>query len=263
MKNIPHDYYIKFSDPKVSEDVLDFHNKGNFTIHDCVKNISSLHNLPEHLLSDLTGNELQIYPDMDITTNEPILDTLATSSPLYRNQSCDFFDASGIAFESIKKLISPLLRKDETTNKRGYPSAGALYSVEVFCCSLSPDNTWPCSEKILHLLPNSRKFEVIQDSFDNSLLTEAILPQGHKIGNPSVAIIYAMYIPKTLFKYRYRGYRLALMEIGSMYMLADLQCKHLNLKSRQWSGYTDNMLCRALGLNPTLFFPSCVHLIGG
>jgi SagB-type dehydrogenase family enzyme len=263
MINIPHDYYIKLLDQKVNEEVLEFHNKGNFTLHECVSNISLLHNLPAHLLSDLTGNELQIYPDMDITTKGPTLDPLAPSSPLYRNQSCDYFDGTGIAFESITQLLSPLLKKDETSYRRGYPSAGALYSVEVFCCSLSPHNTWPCPEKILHLLPNSRKLEIVQDSHNNSTIIEAILPKGNKIGTPSLAIVYTIYMPKTLFKYRYRGYRLALMEAGSMYMLVDLQCKHVNLKSRQWSGYTDNMLCRAMGLNPTLFYPSCVQLIGG
>jgi SagB-type dehydrogenase family enzyme len=263
MKNIPHDYYLKFLDQKVIEDTLEFHNKGNFTIHDCVQNISLLHNLPPQLLSELTGNELQLYPDMDITTKGVTLEALEPTSPLHRNQSCDFFDDRDITFESIKQLISPLLRIGENTHKRGYPSAGALYSVEIFCCSLSPKNTWPCPEKILHLLPHSRKFETIQGSYDTSLIKEAILPTGSKIGNPSLAIIYVMYMPKALFKYRYRGYRLALMETGSIYMLVDLQCKHLNIKSRQWSGYTDNMLCKAIGLNPTLFFPACVHLIGG
>jgi SagB-type dehydrogenase family enzyme len=263
MKNIPHDYYLKFLDQKVMEDTLEFHSKGNFTIHDCVKNISILHNLPPQTLSDLTGNELQLYPDMDITTKGETLNALEPTSPLHRNQSCDFFDDQNITFDLIKKLISPLLRISKDTHKRGYPSAGALYSVEVFCCSLSPKNTWPCPEKILHLLPHSRKFEIMQGSYDANSIKEAILPKGSKIGNPSLAIVYVMYMPKTLFKYRYRGYRLALMETGSIYMLIDLQCKHLNIKSRQWSGYTDNMLCKVIGLNPTLFFPACVQLIGG
>jgi SagB-type dehydrogenase family enzyme len=263
MKNIPHDYYLKLLDPIVYEDTLEFHCKGNFTIHDCVRNISRLHNLQPKLLADLTGNELQLYPDMDITLNDSPLETLYTTNPLHRDFSCDFFDGFSATFESIKQLISPLLSKNKNTHKRGYPSAGALYPVEVFCCSLSPFNIWPCPEKVLHLLPNSRKFEVLQDSHDITPLKDAILPTGNGIGNPSHAIVYMMYMPKTLFKYRYRGYRLALMETGSMYMLVDLQCKALKLKSRQWSGYTDNMVCKALGLNPTLFYPSCVQFIGG
>lgn len=228
-----------------------------------VRNISRLHNLQPKLLADLTGNELQLYPDMDITLSGPLLGMLGTLNPLRRDSSCNFFNGGSVTFEAIISLISPLITKNDDSHKRGYPSAGALYPVEVFCCSLSPMNVWPCPEKVLHLLPNSRKFEILQDSYDIAPLTDAILPTGNGIGNPSHAIIYMMYMPKTLFKYRYRGYRLALMETGSMYMLVDLQCKALKLKSRQWSGYTDNMVCRALGLNPTLFYPSCVQFIGG
>lgn len=263
MKNIPHDYYLKIVDPIIYEDTLTFHSKGNFILHECVKNISLLHNLQPQLLADLTGNELQLYPDMDVTIKGHPLENLANENPLHRDCSCDFFDGTALTFESVKQIIRPLLTKSKNTSKRGYPSAGALYPVEVFCCSLSPSNIWPCPEKILHLLPNSRKFEILQDSRKINSLVEAILPIGNSIGNPSHAIIYMMYMPKTLFKYRYRGYRLALMETGSMYMLVDLQCKALKLKSRPWSGYTDNMVCKAMGLNPTLFYPSCIQLIGG
>ncbi|MGJ7518478.1 SagB/ThcOx family dehydrogenase [Pseudomonas baetica] len=263
MKNIPHDFYLKFLDPKVYDDTLNFHSKGNFTIHECVKNISCLHNLPPQLLADLTGNELHLYPDMDITLEGHTLESLRIENSLHRDHSCDFFDGSSVDFESVKQIVKPLLTKNNNTSKRGYPSAGALYPVEVFFCSLLSSNTWPCTEKVLHLLPNSRKFEILQGCLETSPLVEAILPNGSSVGNPSHAIIYMMYLPKALFKYRYRGYRLALMETGSMYMLVDLQCKALKFKSRPWSGYTDNMVCKAMGLNPTLFYPSCIQLIGG
>ncbi|NUT78562.1 SagB/ThcOx family dehydrogenase [Pseudomonas sp. C1C7] len=263
MKNIPHDFYLKFLDQKVYDDTLNFHTKGNFTTHECVRNISCLHNFQPQLLGDLTGNELQLYPDMDITLEEHALENLSIESPLHRDHSCDFFDGTTVDFELIKQVVKPLLTKSTNSSKRGYPSAGALYPVEVFCCSLSSSNIWPCPEKVLHLLPSSRKFEILQGSQETNLLMEAILPTGNSVGNPSHAIIYMMYLPKTLFKYRYRGYRLALMETGSMYMLVDLQCKAIKLKSRPWSGYTDNMVCRALSLNPTLFYPSCIQLIGG
>lgn len=263
MKNIPHDLYIKFIDPEIFEDILNFHSKGNFTIHECVGNVSRLHNLQPQLLADLTGNELRLYPDMNLTLNEPVIEHLIIENPLQRDFSCDFFDGCSATFESITQIIRPLIIKSKKTHKRGYPSAGALYPVEVFCCSLLPSNIWPCHEKILHLLPGSRKFEILQNSQSIESLVKAILPKGNEIGNPSHAIIYMMYMPKTVFKYRYRGYRLALMETGSMYMLVDLQCKALKLKSRPWSGYTDNMVCKAMGLNPTLFYPACVQLIGG
>ena len=93
-------------------------------------------------------------------------------------------------------------------------------------------------------------------------LKAALLSSPNAIGAPGLAIIYTIYMPKNLFKYRYRGYRMALMEVGSIYMLVELQAKALGLGCRLWSAYTDSMLCKALGINPALFFPVCVHFIG-
>lgn len=263
MKSIPHDFYLKFLDPATLEDVQHFHNKANFTIHESVKNTTYLHNIQEETLKKLTGNELQIYPDMQLLLNHSRLLPLPEESDLSRDNSCNFFKSQNIEFKKIEKIFSPLITKKLSTHNRGYPSGGALYPVEVFCCNLLEQNIeWPCKENILHLLPNSRTFEKTQGSEDISLLQRAILPEGSTIGSPPLAIIYSCYMPKTLFKYRHRGYRLAMMEVGSMYMLLDLQCKKLGLASRIWSAYTDNMLTKCLGLNPTLFYTACVQFIG-
>lgn len=262
MKTIPHDYYLKFLDPEVLDEILHFHNKGNFTLHESVENISYLHNLSDECLRDLTGNELRLYPDMEIVLPKRYIGQPIRRDPLARNPSCELFSGDDIPFDTIAELMTPLLCK-ENSHKRGYPSAGALYPIEVFCCSLSDKNkTWPCNEKILHLLPSSRCFEILQHSENIDNLIEAILPKGTDMGNPSMALIYIAYIPKTLFKYRYRGYRLALLEAGSMYMLIDLKCKALNLQSRLWSGFTDHMVCKSMGLNPSIFYPICVNFLG-
>lgn len=102
----------------------------------------------------------------------------------------------------------------------------------------------------------------MQTNCSTQKIRKAILSNIEDIGSPSIALIYVAYLPKTLFKYRYRGYRLALMEAGSMYMLIELQVAALHLSCRLWSGYTDHMLSKAIGLNPALFNPICVHLIG-
>jgi len=260
MKNIPHDYYLRFLDSVVHEQVLDFHNKGNYIIHEAFKNSTALHFIDAKYLTALTGNELKLYPDLDISLP---LKTTEESGCLYRNDSCESFINQNIDFSTIEKLVNPLTAKNINNYKRGYPSGGALYPIEVFVCSLMDDeSTWPCPEKILHLLPQSAKFEIMQDTACTKELRSAILSAPGNIGSPSVAIIYAAYLPKTMFKYRYRGYRLALMEAGSMYMLIELQAKKLKLRSRLWSAYTDTMVCKAIGWNPAVFLPLCVHFVG-
>lgn len=262
MKNIPHDYYLRFIDAAVYDEVLEFHSKGNFTFHKATQERTSLHRLDEKLLGQLTGNELALYPDMDLTV-EFTLSQEDRERSLYRNESCEYFLPLPIDFSDVEKLMCPLLSRSMGSYKRGYPSGGALYPAEIFLCSLTEENpTWPCAGKILHLLPKSRKFEVMQIDIDIQQLKAALLSSSTDIGTPSLAIVYAIYMPKNLFKYRYRGYRMALMEIGSIYMLVELQAKSLGLSCRLWSAYTDSMLCKVLGVNPTLFLPMCVHFIG-
>jgi SagB-type dehydrogenase family enzyme len=261
MKNIPHDYYLRFLDPLVHDEVLDFHSKGNYVIHPDFHNSIHLHSLEEEQLKILTGNELILYPDMHIQL--PMNSKNDIDPALTRNESETFFSGPDIAFETVEKLVMPITALKSNQQKRGYPSAGALYPIEVFVCSLAQDaGDWPCSEKVLHLLPKSKKFEIVLGTENIEDLRTAILPEGSNIGSPSIALIYAAYLPKTLFKYRYRGYRLAAMEVGSIYMLIELSAKSLGLCCRPWSAYTDTMLCRSLKLNPALFVPMCVHYIG-
>lgn len=261
MKNIPHDYYLRFLDPYVHDEVLDFHTKGNYILHPAFQQTTHLHSLTEKQLSTLTGNELKLYPDINL---QIAINPENNSDPaLTRNESAEFFSESEIDFRTVEKLVAPLTALQTNNSKRGYPSAGALYPAEVFICSLGQNNrSWPCTEKILHLLPGSKKFEIVLGTENIDNLRTAILPKGSNIGSPSIALIYTVYLPKVLFKYRYRGYRLGTMEIGSIYMLMELSAKSLNLRCRPWSAFTDTMLCKALKLNPALFVPMCVHYIG-
>lgn len=260
---ISHDYYLKFLANDVFEETLSFHSKGNFTIHRSTKHFTTLHHLSESELKTLTGNEIKLYPDIATEHDQHHIPQINTEHPLSRNESCNEFFGQSIPFQNIGKLLSPLLGKPEHKFKRGYPSGGALYPVEVFCCNLSSKNTdWPKNQNILHLLPRSRKFEPLASNINTNTLLQAITPGPSDIGSPSAAIIYFMYLPKSLFKYRYRGYRLALMEAGSMYMLIDLRCKELHLQNRMWSGFSDYQITKTLKLNPALFLPLCVQLIG-
>jgi SagB-type dehydrogenase family enzyme len=261
MKTIPHDYYLKFMDPKVFEHVQNFRNKENYTLHEAFEDITYLHQLNEEQLDLLCTNELSLYPDLGLTQALP--ENIKKINTSYRNESCDFFEPSTLDFSTIQQLIATLLTKKANSKKRNYPSGGALYPIETFICSLNDENEdWPHPQKILHLLPASKSLEIMQNSCSTQHLKKTILSNIQSVGSPSIALIYVAYLPKTLFKYRYRGYRLALMEVGSIYMLIELRAASLGLNCRLWSGYTDHMLSKAIGLNPALFAPMCVHLIG-
>ena len=259
---IPHDHYLKFVENSVLEETLFFHNRGTYTVDKLTGHTSTLHHLRGSELERMTGNELPLdiihTPTMETKLQPP--DRL---HPLTRNDSCEHFNMGSMPFELVKQLLTPLLKKRDSHYGRGYPSGGALYPVEVFCYDLGRRVTdWPLESRLLHLLPSSRCFEAHATNVDDTKLINALTPPCFTLGTPAIAIVYCIYLPKTIFKYRYRGYRLALMEAGSMYMLVDLKCKELNLSNRVWSGFTDHQLTCGLALNPTLFLPACIQYIG-
>lgn len=263
MLNIPHDHYLTLVNPKTYDDTLRFHALGNFCIHPATQNLTKLHSIPPSELELLSGNELHYNLLDDNMIKEQKILPMAKNSPLLRERSCPFFSRRAVTFSTIKSLLSPLTTTNPRSYHRGYPSGGALYPIDVFCCRINPQaEFWPERSDILHLLPESLAFEAILPSRPVDYLKSAILPFENSIGTPYCALIYVAYLPKTLFKYKSRGYRLALMETGSMYMLVDLQCKSLGLKNRVWSGYTDHMVSNALSLNPALALPLCVQFIG-
>lgn len=263
MPTIPHDNYLRLTDPTTYYKTLNFHVQGNFCLHSATQQLTKLHSLSNTEIELLSGNELRYnFLDEGIIQGQKIK-TLPKGSHLLRDQSCDFFSSRPVEFMTLMTLMSPLVAVRPDTYHRGYPSGGALYPIDVFCCRINATNEfWPEESDILHLLPNSLALEAIKPNRPTSYLKEAILPAGNTIGTPYCALIYMAYLPKTLFKYKSRGYRLALMEVGSMYMLIDLHCKELGLKNRVWSGYTDHMVSNALSINPALALPLCVQFIG-
>ncbi len=247
-------------DPLVFEEVENFHRKGNFVFHGSVDDISYLHDLSDSSLGKLTGNELSVTQGLSDFSEFRPCEYLKEEHPLFREESTDSFSDKGVSFDAVTKLVSPLMCKGESF-KRGYPSGGALYPIETFICSLSEKNNWPNGKRILHLLPRSGEFELLHE-VDSLGMVSALAPKNHDLGSPSFAVVYVSYLPKTLFKYRYRGYRLALMETGSMYMLLTLQAQYLGLGSRVWSAYTDDKVCKMLRLNPSLSHPFAVQFFG-
>lgn len=257
------DQYLSLTEIKILDEVGTFHAKGNFTLHEAFYDRTYLHQHSDGQLSALMNNELRLSPGEPINIPDPHNKFCDGKNLLARNESCSKFKKASFQFDTIVDLVRPMLSRNGTNFKRYYPSAGALYPIEAFIFNIDHSVTdWPFADQVLHVLSNSKSIEPVIDTDQPKHLKRAILPDDCNIGEPSIAIIYIAYAPKSLFKYRYRGYRFCLMEAGSLYMLMDLHCKSLKLSNRMWSGYTDTMICKALGLNPALFFPLAVQLIG-
>lgn len=66
----------------------------------------------------------------------------------------------------------------------------------------------------------------------------------------------------TNFKYRYRGYRQAIMEAGSMYQHATYASQSMDLRTTLWSTFSEPELMYALDLNHGAFLPLTMQLFG-
>ena len=104
MPNIPHDNYLRLTDPKTYYETLKFHTQGNFCLHTATQNLTKLHSVPPNELELLTGNELRYnLLDENIVKNQKT-QPLKENSPLLRNRSCDFFSSKSVTSVSYTHL---------------------------------------------------------------------------------------------------------------------------------------------------------------
>ncbi|HFD3107622.1 TPA: SagB/ThcOx family dehydrogenase, partial [Klebsiella quasipneumoniae subsp. similipneumoniae] len=83
-----------------------------------------------------------------------------------------------------------------------------------------------------------------------------------RLGRPHFALVYCVIFEKALFKYRYRGYRMALMEAGSMYQNAGLVADQIGLRNRGWAGFTDSYVAKTMNVDQRTAAPLIVQFFG-
>jgi SagB-type dehydrogenase family enzyme len=145
-----------------------------------------------------------------------------------------------------------------------YPSGGGLYSVQAFlCCTSKNISNWPSQSMIWHLLPFQRCFESMEiDKNANDILNILSGNDTTRLGNPHFAIVYATFIDKAIFKYRHRGYRLAILEAGAMFQCTTLRALDMGYSSRVWAGFSDHAVARLLKVDLTHILPLAVQFFG-
>ena len=76
------------------------------------------------------------------------------------------------------------------------------------------------------------------------------------------AIFYSTLAAIPIAKYGARGYRLAMVEAGSMYQLASQIAQSVSLQNRVWGGLDDEGLSIALGIDPRAVWPLVCQIFG-
>lgn len=239
-----------YVDRKVYDDVVSFHAKTIYTSLESIASRCYVSSVPEYKLKKLVGKEVPFFSGIKSRIN--IERKIEYAESLMRNDSdINFSDHETIDFKTIEQLIENSFGvKGYSENKRSYPSGGALYPIEVCICKLSENIiNWPSSANALHYLPLSSCFEEISNENISELFNALAGSDKRRLGSPHFAIVYSIFFEKAIFKYHSRGYRLALLEAGSMYQMADLIGKNLSLTNRVWAGFSDYLVARKLNFD--------------
>jgi SagB-type dehydrogenase family enzyme len=264
---LPYQRYSELSFGDVHDEISSFHAKQQFALLKQTKHRAQLLlHLPLSDLQMFVGKEIEFWPGVPSEVSLPI-PRRENSSLLRERSRLDLSDSPRLSFSVITQFISDALTcTDDFTQPfrhRLYPSGGGLYPIEVFLCKTS-DNVdgWPAGDPVFHLKANSRELESMEATASALQIKETLSGFSDEIGAPQFALVYCMYLDKVIFKYKYRGYRTAMMEVGSMYQLCDLYAKQFGLKNRVWAGFYDGSVAKQININGSSVLPCVVQFFG-
>ena len=180
-----------------------------------------------------------------------------------RNPSVRQFSKKMLDFSVIDSLLINSFSPDYS-GTRPYPSAGALYPIEplLFLFEERVNHDKPIDSGCYHFRPVNRTLELIKRMPMLPTINKLFHGQVAEDAPPNLCILYLAHIEKSIFKYRYRGYRHALMEVGSMYQQVAMVSQALGLSSTVWSGFNDYQVMHELGLNLRVFLPITMQFLG-
>lgn len=236
-------------DINVMYEVALAHHRGSFLRASAVDNrrfMPSLEDAAPFMTRDT--HLTQGGPFIPLTANAPAIED--------RRSPPAFSESEPLDMATVSTLFNAAFRADPATRLRPYPSGGRLYPVEVFLVDLTRRQ----EAEPLHYLHNRHAFErVVSDCTDWRM---ALMGPDQPWGTPSAGIVYVVNLPKTVVKYRHRGYRLALIEAGAMMQEASRAIMAVGLRDRITNTFSDHQLSICLGLNPACFLPVAVQLVG-
>lgn len=259
-----HQRYGEFVDEHVFLDTLEFNAKAHYAILPGLDQSLSLTRVPEQRLAALVARDVSVA-DGARRIEVPFSPRAQGD---WRAPSARRFDGTkALQFDAVQALVSAaLMAQPEGPGlaRMPYASGGALYPVQTFICRTGAGVFgWPDTEVGMQVMPFSRCLESLNLNCSASFLLEALSGgSADSLGEPHFALVYAILLDKALFKYRYRGFRLAQMEVGSMYQRVTEEANARGLCTRVWAGFSDHRVAAVLGLDATYVLPMVVQFVG-
>ncbi len=266
MTHVAHQRYAELVDEEVYLDTLQFNAKAHYAILPPFRGSVYLTSVSSERLSEL------IYADVSVAgAGERIEVARADGEPAlpYRVESATSFEPNAAAdFDALKRIVSSALMAQPSESglaRMPYPSGGALYSVLTFACRTSAVvNGWAEGDTVFQVQPFARALDSVNIDTPPETLFDALCGGATgQLGKPAFAFVYAVHLDRALFKYRYRGYRVAVMEVGAMYQRVTAEVQARKLRTRVWAGFSDCRVASVLGLDATHVLPMAVQFVGG
>lgn len=160
-----------------------------------------------------------------------------------------------VEFEKLALILGHAIGADGS-GRRPYPSGGALYSAEaILITGEMVEGVPPFS--VAHYLAGSNRFELLPAQFDKDRYDAIATLKG-----AAFYVAYFINLKRATFKYRSRGYRLALLEIGSMYHQVATIAQENGIASRVLAGFSEYEFTKACGLDSRLLLPAAIQAFG-
>lgn len=260
---IPEEYtdfqksYRNYCTPEVLRITREFHRRTEYHISREIP-VSMATAIPYSALEAAEWSETRFYPRTDAEIPIPRQSPGACS----RQRSAQMFAGNPIPDNDLYQILDTgfLVHAHNGVPHRPYASAGALFPVEIFMAITKVFQNSELRPGLYHVLCRSRALMPFWIPSSPADIAHVFTPADW--GAPPVSLVYVINLSKAVLKYNYRGYRHAMMEVGVLYQQMDtILCKY-DLKSRCWSGFSDAVLGKALGLNRDEFFPALVQCVG-
>lgn len=244
-------------DPKVYQSVLQTHAKESISF--LKYGNLSITNVSPSLMERVQFTECEISP---FRHQEIACDT-DEKPDFTRLSSFNQFSDKTLAMNDIQTVLIHAFSPDESGH-RPYPSAGGLYPVEplVFLFKDRIESNEDFDSGCYHFRPVSQQLQLIkklETSFFIDKLMHGFMKPEHL---PNFAVLYLAHIGKSIFKYRYRGYRHALMEAGAMYQQATMVSQKKGLRTTVWSTFSEQQMLEVLGLDFGTYMPLTMQFFG-
>jgi SagB-type dehydrogenase family enzyme len=158
-------------------------------------------------------------------------------------------------------VINLLAGLKSIDGRRQYPSAGGIYSVNIWVAMFPDRLVTSLQSGIYRYNHETNRLDHVLDCA-HSHFVNSFHPSIEHEHEFSFAVFFTLDLKLALAKYRQRGILFGAMEAGSIYQELIHISQSLGLRSLVFGGYRLHTLCRTLGINQLNQFPLVMQLFG-